>query len=183
MRYSKIDECEMVNGSGCGISIYCQGCHLRCPGCFNSKAWDFNGGKEWTYEIEEEFLKLIDRPYIKRISILGGEPLADENVSDVLGLVNKIRFLFPNKSIWLYSGYTWENIMYARMPHPQHHTRKEFLYWNQRNEIISMVDILVDGRFEEEKKDLSLAFRGSSNQRIISVQESLQQKEIVLWTN
>lgn len=181
MRYSKIDECEMVNGSGCGISIYCQGCHLRCPGCFNSIAWDFNGGKEWASEVEKEFIKLIDRPYIKRISVLGGEPLADENVPDVLKLVNKIRLLFPEKSIWLFTGYTWESIFNPVITDDFNPTRDNLII--KRQCIVSAVDVLVDGRFEEDKKNLSLAFRGSSNQRIIDVEQSLKQKEIVLWTN
>ena len=183
IRYAQIRNMDVSNGESVGCALFVQGCSFHCKNCFNKDTWDFAGGKEWTDEIEGEFLKLIDRPYIKRISILGGEPLADENVSDVLRLVNKIRFLFPNKSIWLFTGYTWEDIIYSRMPKPPHHTGKEFLLWNQRNEIISMIDVLVDGRFEEDKKDLALAFRGSSNQRIINVKESLKQKEIVLWTN
>ena len=135
------------------------------PGCFNSEAWDFNGGKEWTNEIEDEFLKLIDRPYIKRVSILGGEPL--ERPYPIFCLTNRIRSKYKNtKSIWLYSGYTWKEIMNSR----------------EMTKAILNADVLVDGRFEEDKKDLSLQFRGSNNQRIIDVKKSLVKGEVVLWT-
>ena len=145
------------------------------PGCFNSEAWDFNGGKEWINEIEDEFIKLIDRPYIKRVSILGGEPLAAENLDTVLQLVNKIRMLFPDKIIWMYSGYVFEYIMYPVI-------EDDFFSHKKRKDIVSAIDVLVDGRFEEDKKDLSLQFRGSSNQRIINIKESLAKGEVVLWT-
>ena len=108
MRYAKIEEYEVSNGHLGGQSLYVQGCRFRCPHCFNPETWDFNGGKEWTPEIEDKFIELASRPYIKRISLLGGECLADENLDGVLNLVNKIRLSFPNKSIWIYSGYTWK---------------------------------------------------------------------------
>ena len=137
---------------------------FAAPGCFNSETWDFDGGKEWTKEVEEAFIRLIDRPYIKRVSILGGEPLADKNVPDVLELVNKIRLLFPDKQIWLYTGYTLNSIISPVITDDFNPQRDEII--KKRQCIVSIIDVLVDGRYEEDKKDLSLAFRGSSNQRI-----------------
>ena len=167
MKYSQIRSMDVSNGEGIGVALFVQGCPHRCKNCFNPETWDFNGGKEWTQKTEEEFLKLIDRPYIKRVSLLGGEPLAVQNLEGVLNLVNQIRLLLPEKTIWLYTGYTWENIACS----------------SKRKEIVAKIDILVDGKFEEDKKDLSLQFRGSSNQRLIAVQESLEKGDVVLWQN
>ena len=175
MRYANIDEHEVSNGIENGVSLYIQGCDFHCSGCFNQSTWDFNGGKEWTEETEKEFFKLIDRPYIKRVSILGGSPLAKENLDGVLNLVKQIRLLFPEKSIWLYTGYTWDYIFY------DHINAVDVVGNEKRKEILKYCDVLIDGRFEEDKKDLSLRFRGSSNQRIIDVQKSLNKGEIVLW--
>lgn len=127
-----------------------QGCPFRCYNCFNPETWDFNSGKKWTEDIEKQFIKLADRPYIKRVSILGGEPLADQNVQDVLNLVNKIRLLLPDKTIWLYTGYTLTECL----SHPT------------RQKVISKCDIIVDGRYVDELKDITLKWRGSSNQKI-----------------
>ena len=101
---------DISNGEGIGVALFVQGCHFHCYNCFNPETWDFNGGKEWIQEVEDKFIELASRPYIQRISILGGEPLADENLDGVLKLVNKFRLLFPDKTIWLYTGYTWEDI-------------------------------------------------------------------------
>jgi len=111
VRYAQILPFEVCNGEGIGCSLFTQGCKFHCKGCFNEEAWDFNGGKEWTEEIEEKFLELISKPYIKRISILGGEPLANLNVRKVYLLTKRIKHLFPDKKIWLYSGYTYDEIM------------------------------------------------------------------------
>ena len=172
---------DISNGEGVGIALFVQGCHFHCYNCFNSDTWDFNGGKEWTQDIEDKLIELANKPYIKRLSILGGEPLADENLDGVLHLVDRFRLLFPNKSIWIYSGYTWESIVYSRIPHPPKHNPEEFLYWNQRMEIISKCDILVDGRYIDSQRNPSKKFAGSDNQRIIDCQQSLQKGEITLW--
>lgn len=166
MRYASIDEYEVTNGIGNGVSLYVQGCGFHCPGCFNQSAWDFNGGKEWTEEVEKDFFQLIDRPYIKRISVLGGEPL--ENPHSIYRLTDKIRQQYGNqKSIWIFSGYTWDEIMKSR----------------ERTKAILNADVLVDGRFEEDNKDLSLKFRGSTNQRVIDIKKSLEKGDIILWNN
>lgn len=174
MRYANISSFDICNGEGIGTSLFIQGCNFRCSGCFNPETWDFNGGKEWTKEIKDEFLKLIDRPYIKRVTLLGGSPLAKENLIDVLSLVKEIKNKFPDKTIWLYTGYTWDYIFDCI-------NTVDVLGNLVREEILKYCDVLIDGRFEEDKKDLSLHFRGSSNQRIIDVQKSLNEGEIVLW--
>ena len=193
IRYAQIRKMDISNGEGIGVSLFVQGCHFHCKNCFNSETWDFDDGKEWTEEVKNEFLKLIDRPYIKRISILGGEPLADENVSDILNLVNQIHLLFPNKTIWLYTGYTVNLSSYTYVDADDDYKIKplNYLYCKpvgtntksnlQRSGVLNLVDVVVDGRFEEDKKDLTLKFRGSSNQRVIDVKKSLEQNKIVLW--
>lgn len=166
MRYYQIRECDIANGKGVGVALFVQGCHFHCYNCFNPDTWDFNSGKEWTSDIKEKFLKLIDRPYIKRVSILGGEPLADENLDDIYDLIHEIRLSFDNtKTIWLYSGYTWEQIQND----------------SKRKSVVSMVDVLVDGRYIDELRDATLQFRGSSNQRLIAVDKTIKNGNIILY--
>lgn len=207
MRYASIRELDISNGEGVGVALFVQGCHYHCRNCFNSETWDFNGGKEWTPDIKEKFLKFIDRPYVKRVSLLGGEPLADENLDSVLDLVTEINkkynsqkietenlckmgvsenkntdkthLLFPQKTIWLYSGYTWEQIMYPIVTDDINPGRDELI--RKRIEIVSQCDILVDGRFVDELKNISLKWRGSSNQRVIDIEKSLKQDKVVLY--
>ncbi len=171
MRYSKIHKLDVSNGSGIGVALFVQGCHFHCKNCFNKETWDFDRGKEWTSKIEKKFLDLMDRPYITRVTMLGGEPLADENIDDVMYLLYKIRDRFGNsKKIWIYTGYTFEEIQNG--------------YSNklcERKNVLLLADVLVDGQYFDELKDLSLKFRGSSNQRIIDVKKSLMQGKVVLY--
>lgn len=179
MRYAQIRSMDISNGEGVGVSLFVQGCPFHCKNCFNSETWDFNGGKEWTEEIKDKFMELINRPYIKRVSFLGGECLAEQNLDEVLKLVQEIRILFPEKTIWLYTGYNFDLLkleyneykLYAANP----------TISPVRWEIISNVDVLVDGEYIDEQKDLSLKFRGSKNQRVIDVKQSLAQNKIVLY--
>lgn len=171
MRYASIRSMDISNGEGVGISLFVQGCHFHCKNCFNQDTWDFSGGKEWNREIEDEFMKLVNRPYIKRVSLLGGEPLADENVLDIMRLINRIKTECPDKKIWCYTGYTWEQIFPIVNPY-LNLTQAEMT----RQNAVKNCDILVDGRFVEEEKDLSLEFRGSKNQRIIDVKERITSK-------
>ena len=180
MRYAQITPFEVCNGKGAGVSLFVQGCHLRCKGCFNQEAWDFCGGKEWTKEVENKFFELIERPYIKRVSILGGEPLADENAETVLNLIRKIKHKFPEKDVWVYTGYTFEEICEKYCNKKLHNlfmNTEEPNIWRH----IMFADFIVDGRFIEKERDLTLLFRGSKNQRIIDVQETLREQEIVLY--
>lgn len=180
MRYAQIRSMDISNGEGVGVSLFVQGCPFHCKNCFNSETWDFNGGKEWTEETKNKFMELIDRPYIKRVSFLGGECLAEQNLDEVLKLIYEIRISFPEKTIWLYTGYTWEQLVYSRMPSGVG-KEKEFLNWNRRNEIISNIDICIDGEYVDNLKDLTLKWRGSKNQRVIDVKQSLTQNKVVLY--
>ena len=188
MRYAKIEEYEVSNGHLGGQSLYVQGCRFRCPHCFNPETWDFNGGKEWTPEVEDKFIELASRPYIKRISLLGGECLADENLDGVLNLINRFRLLLPEKTIWLYTGYTWEIIMDYKTEFSNKNFLKvpndEILYdyhMFQRKEIIKSVDVVIDGRYIDSQRNLSKKWAGSDNQRVIDIKKSLQQNEVVLY--
>ena len=181
IRYAQIRSLDLSNGEGIGVALFVQGCHFHCPNCFNPETWDFNGGKEWTEEVKNKFLELSNRPYIKRISILGGEPLAEENIDGVLDLVNRIRLLSPQKSIWLYTGFTWEDI-FSRIYDKDHIvTTYPEKYQIYRQHIIKNCDVLVDGKYIDSKRDLTLQYRGSDNQRLIDIQQSLQKGKIVLW--
>lgn len=146
MRYASIRDMDISNGNGIGVALFVQGCHFHCKNCFNQATWNFQEGKPWTREIENKFFYLVSKPYIERISFLGGEPLADENYNTILKLAKSI----DNKKKWCYTGYTLEELKY-----------------NGKEEILKYIDILVDGRYVDELRDLNLEFRGSSNQRIL----------------
>lgn len=172
MRYSQIRKMDISNGEHLGVSLFVQGCRFKCVNCFNQDTWDFNGGKEWTEEVEDKFFELINKPYIKRISILGGEPLVDENVMDVLNLIARLKSKFPDKNIWLYTGYTWEQIFNPR-------DIKDFNPY--REKIMYFCDVLVDGKYIDKLRDLSMRFCGSKNQRVIDVQKSLKENKVILY--
>ena len=198
MRYSSMRNLDISNGEGVGVSLFVQGCPFHCKNCFNSETWDFNGGKEWTEKTKDKFMKLIDRPYIKRISFLGGECLAEQNLDEILSLVQEIRISFPEKTIWLYTGYH----VFINYPesHRQHkvilstrpNASTNIIYDDElffkkkeedrkRSEIISNVDIIVDGEYIDEQKDLTLKWRGSKNQHVIDVKQSLAQNKMILY--
>lgn len=176
MRYAQIRSMDISNGEGVGVSLFVQGCPFHCKNCFNSETWDFNGGKEWTEETKNKFMELINRPYIKRVSFLGGECLAEQNLDEVLSLIKEIRIFFPDKTIWLYTGYKIEDIFYPYIIN-QPMTCEQ----RKRVGVIRYVDVLVDGEYIDEQKDLTLKFRGSKNQHVIDVQQSLAQNKIVLY--
>ena len=192
IRYASIRNLDISNGEGIGVALFVQGCHFHCYNCFNTETWDFNGGKEWTQETKNKFIKLIDRPYINRISVLGGEPLAEQNLDEVLSLIKEIRISFPEKTIWLYTGYKLELLseeiynstkQICTISHFYTIPNKTEFAENQakRREIIELCNIVVDGEYIDEQKDLTLKWRGSSNQRVIDVQKSLAQNKIVLY--
>jgi anaerobic ribonucleoside-triphosphate reductase activating protein len=184
MRYAKIEEYEVSNGHLGGQSLYVQGCRFRCPNCFNPETWDFNGGKEWTPEVEDKFIELASRPYIKRISLLGGECLADENLDGVLNLVNKIRLLLPDKTIWLYTGYDFNNLMHWTEEQYEIDVHNNFRLIKSeclRQAIICQCDVVVDGRYIDSQRNISLKWRGSANQNVVDVKKSLRQGKKVLY--
>ena len=157
MRYASIRDLDISNGNDIGVALFTQGCHFHCKNCFNKSTWDFDGGKEFTKETCDKFMKLVNRPFIKRVSILGGEPLAKENVDDVCNILKQIK----DKQIWVYTGHTFETV--------------------KNYDIMKYIDYLVDGQYVDELRDLRLKFRGSSNQRIIDVQKSLKENKVILY--
>ena len=181
MRYAQIRSMDISNGEGVGVSLFVQGCPFHCKNCFNSETWDFNGGKEWTEKTKNKFMELIDRPYIRRISILGGEPLAEQNLDEVLSLIKEIRILYPEKTIWLYTGYNFDLLKSQYDEYKYTPFAASADEWLTRWKIISNVDVFVDGEYIDEQKDLTLKFRGSKNQHVIDVKQSLSQKKMVLY--
>lgn len=161
MRYASIRNFDITNGEGIGIALFVQGCDFHCDGCFNSSTWDFTNGKEWDSKIEEEFIDLANKEYIERITILGGEPMHPVNRYSVLLLCRKLKEKYPNKKIWLYTGYTYETLMDERVD-------------------LSDINILIDGRFEKDLYNYKLKWKGSANQRVIDIQQTLINNTIVL---
>ena len=177
MRYASIRELDISNGEGVGVALFVQGCHFHCYNCFNTETWDFNGGKEWTEKTKNKFMELIDRPYIKRVSFLGGEPLAERNLDEVLSLIKEIRISFPEKTIWLYTGYSYSEIFQGQSSCLSQEGLNNF----KRREIIKLCDVVVDGKYIDEQKDITKKWAGSKNQRVIDVKQSLTQNKVVLY--
>lgn len=163
MKYNSIDKCEAINGKGFGVSLYTQGCPYHCPGCFNPDTWDFNKGKNWTQETEDYIIELLKPKYIKRLTILGGEPLIERNIKPLTALLRRVKAIYPEKSIWLYTGGNFESESV------------------RCDNLIEQVDILIDGQFKKDLRDITLKWKGSSNQRVIDVQESLKQGEVIIY--
>ena len=171
MYYADIKKADVANGLGVRVSVFVSGCTHHCKNCFNEEAWDFHYGNEFTQKEIDKVIELMDHSYVAGLSLLGGEPFEHINQQGLLPLVKIVKEKFPDKNIWCYSGYTFENDIIERMC-------KE---WKETPEFLSYIDVLVDGKFEEDKKDLSLRFRGSSNQRIIDVKKSLKENKTVLF--
>ena len=171
MYYADIKKADVANGLGVRVSVFVSGCTHHCKNCFNEEAWDFHYGNEFTQNEIDKVIELMDHSYVAGLSLLGGEPFEHINQQGLLPLVKIVKEKFPDKNIWCYSGYTFENDIIDRMC-------KE---WKETPEFLSYIDVLVDGKFEEDKKDLSLRFRGSSNQRIIDVKKSLKENKTVLF--
>ena len=183
MNYAQIRSMDISNGEGIGVSLFVQGCDFHCKNCFNSETWEFSKGQEWNDKTKNQFLKLIETPFIQRVSIIGGEPLHPQNVQNVLKIVDEIRVSYPTKNIWLYTGYTWEEIWIKDNIKTADKVKdmREKAIRNLRRQVVRMCDVLIDGRYVDELRDISLHWRGSSNQRVINVQETLKQNQIVLW--
>lgn len=183
MRFASMRNLDISNGEGVGVSLFVQGCDRHCFNCFNPDTWDFNGGKEWTEKTKNKFLELINRPYIKRVSFLGGECLAEQNLDGVLNLIKEIRISYPEKTIWLYTGFEWDSLV-SKICQPTF-PDKDFEHiieiHKKRKEIISLCNIVIDGEYIDEQRDITLKWRGSSNQRVIDVKQSLTQNKVVLY--
>lgn len=171
MHYGEIKKCDIANGEGVRVSLFVSGCTHHCPGCFNQDTWDFSYGKEYTDETEQEIIEALSPDYINGLSLLGGEPFEPQNQKVLVQLLRKVRERYPQKTIWCYSGYLFDRELLS-----ESRARCEYT-----DEMLSMIDILVDGRFVEKLKDIRLVFRGSSNQRIIDVKKSLNNGEVILW--
>ena len=171
MNYADIKIADVANGTGVRVSLFVSGCNHHCKGCFNQCAWDFNYGNQFTDKEVDKVINYMDHDYISGLSLLGGEPLEKQNQEGLLPLVKKVKEKFPNKNIWCYTGYTFDTDVMDKMCNT----------WEETPELLSYLDVVVDGKFEEEKKDIRLRFRGSSNQRIIDVKKSLKEKKAVLF--
>lgn len=171
MNYAEIKNCDIANGPGVRISLFVSGCTHHCPGCFNQVAWDFDYGQPFTQQTIDQILEMLKPGYIKGLTLLGGEPFEPENQGAIVELLRQIKEKYPEKSIWAFSGYLFDrDILSGRLGK-----------WEITKEYLSYLDVLVDGPFVEAKKNLSLRFRGSENQRIIDVPASLAANQIVLW--
>ena len=171
MYYADIKKADVANGVGVRVSVFVSGCTHHCKNCFNEQAWDFHYGNEFTEKEIEKVINLMNHSYVSGLTLLGGEPFEHTNQQGLLPLVRKVKEKFPDKNIWCYSGYTFEKDIINKMC-------KE---WKETPELLSYIDVLVDGEIQEDKKDIKLKFRGSSNQRIIDVKKSLENKTTVLF--
>lgn len=168
VRYTSIDRCECNNGLDIGVSLYLQGCSHECKGCFNPETWDFNKGKEFTEETKQYLLDILNKPYTKRITFTGGDSLEPYNYFELAELINLIKKQYPEVKIWVYTGYTYEILQ-------EMESSSKYLKF-----ILNNIDVLVDGQFQEDKKDLTYPFAGSTNQRIIDMRKTREQNKIVL---
>ena len=171
MNFATIKTHDVANGPGVRVSLFVSGCTHHCPGCFNAEAWDFDYGQPFTSETEERLLQALSPDYIKGLSLLGGEPFEPQNRAVLAPLLERVRAAYPHKTVWCYSGYTYEaDLLAHRVGEPETIDR-----------MLGCIDILVDGRFVEAQKSARLRFRGSANQRIIDVRASLATGQTILW--
>ena len=161
MRYNKIRKMDIANGPGVRVSVFLQGCEFHCPECFNKETWDFNGGEEFTDETIDNILNLCSKSHIQGLSILGGEPMHPKNIEGTEKLAKAFKERFPEKDIWIWSGFKYEDYL-------------------SKQDALKYIDVIVDGQFVNELHNPKLSFKGSSNQRTIDVQKSLEKGEIVL---
>ena len=171
MNYATIKNCDIANGPGVRVSLFVSGCTHRCPGCFNEVAWDFNYGQPFTQETIDTILNMLAPNHVKGLTLLGGEPFDPRNQPAIVELLRQVKAKYPNKSIRAFSGYLFDRDILAKKLGP----------WEITEEYLGYLDVLVDGPFVEAKKNLSLRFRGSENQRLINVPASLARGEVVLW--
>ena len=184
MNYHDIKKCDMLNGDGIRVSLWVSGCEHNCSQCQNPQTWDIGSGIPFDKEAEEELLDAINKDYISGITFTGGDPLHEDNLEDVLNLINKIRLLLPDKTIWLYSGYTWDEIWECNTSGTSLNG-EPWKGWTidkcYRQDILKQCDVFVDGRYIDNLKDITLKWRGSSNQRVIDIQKSLKENKVALY--
>ena len=171
MNYAAIKKYDVANGPGVRVSLFVSGCTHHCPGCFNPETWDFQYGQPFDSDVMNEVIKALEPSYIRGFTLLGGEPFEYVNQQGILPLLREIKHHFPHKDIWCFTGYDFEKDLLNDMCNK----------WPGTKEMLSYIDVLVDGEFKQDLKNLSLKFRGSSNQRLIKVQDSLRENTIILW--
>ncbi len=171
MKYATIKEIDVANGPGIRVSLFVSGCTHHCKGCFNPETWNFNYGDDFTPEVEDRILEAMKPAYIKGFSLLGGEPFEPQNQEALLPFLRRVKAAYPDKTIWCYSGYDFEKDMLTGNLGP----------WEVTHEMLTLIDVLVDREFVLEKKNPNLRFRGSENQRVIRVADSLNSDTVVLW--
>lgn len=167
MNYSDIKYTDMINGEGIRVSLFVSGCSHKCKGCFNKDTWDPNFGSPFTEEIQNKIIDYFKKyeSSLKGLSLLGGDPTFKDNIDSLVRFLNRFKSIFPNKNIWIWSGYTWEVI-----------EKNDKLF-----SLISLCDVLIDGKFIEEEKDLTLKWRGSKNQRVIDIKKSISEKKAISY--
>lgn len=170
MRYGAIKKRDIANGIGVRVVLFVSGCTHHCKGCFQPETWDFQYGQDYTAETENEIIEALRPDFIDGLTLLGGEPFEPQNQQELVRLLRRIRKELPTKTVWAFSGYTYEQL-----------TGESRARCAVTDEMLSMVDVLVDGEFVEEKRNISLQFRGSENQRLIDVPKTLDSGEIVWW--
>ena len=171
MNYAEIKYCDVANGPGVRTSLFVSGCSHHCPGCFNEIAWGFNYGKPCTQDTIDSIIESLKPDYIQGLTLLGGEPFEYSNQKGLLPLVRQVREVLPQKDIWCFTGFLFDKDIIENM----------CKRWKETNELLSYIDVLVDGRFVEELKNLNLKFKGSENQRTILVNESLKSGNVILY--
>ena len=170
MNYANIKNCDIANGEGVRVTLFVSGCTNRCEGCFQPETWDFDFGEPFTKEVEDKLLKMLEPSYIRGLTLLGGEPFEPSNQRVLAPFVERVKNTYPDKDIWAFTGFTYENLLTDGYPKRTEVTDK----------LLSMIDVLVDGKFIQALKNLRLKFRGSSNQRLIDMNKTREQGEIVL---
>lgn len=170
MYYGALKKCDIANGAGVRVTLFVSGCTNHCPDCFQPQTWDFRYGQPFTAETEEALLEALDRPYISGLTLLGGEPFEPDNQRALLPFLRRLRQQLPDKTVWAFSGYTWEEL-----------TGQSRARCEATGALLSLVDVLVDGEFVEALRDISLRFRGSSNQRLLDVPASLAAGRPIPW--
>ncbi len=172
MNYCEIKNCDIANGLGVRVSLFVSGCTNHCENCFQPQTWDFNYGEPFTPEVEAKLLEMLSPGYIRGLTLLGGEPFEPANQSALLPFLKKVKLQYPQKDIWAFSGFRYDDELTKAGAYPNREVTRELL---------SLIDVLVDGRYVESLKNISLKFRGSSNQRIIDLNETRKNSVLTLW--
>ena len=173
MYYSTIKDCDIANGTGVRITLFVSGCTNRCKNCFQPQTWDFSFGEPFTEQTEEKLLAMLKPDYISGLTLLGGEPMEPQNQRALVPFLRKVRKTYPQKNIWCFTGFTYD-MLKTDGSHPR---------CEVTDEMLSLIDVLVDGKYVDELKDLTLQFRGSSNQRLIDMNKTRKNGEVTLLPN